>query len=128
MELQELNAKLHNLYSRYEEVAGRGDLREALETGVEILDELLEFVKVCILGVITNPMVREVATRVLIEYERGLSFVKGAREAIRSAPPLYATGMLERTLRALDDYINGLFNFMMGALIVVADLTSYTPA
>lgn len=125
MELGELQTKLKNLYSRYEEVAREGDFEKALETGVEIFNELLEFVKTNIVGALANPLVREVALSVLIEYERGLSFVKGAREAFRSAPPLYASSIAEQTLEALNLYLNGLFNLAVGALLVIADVSSY---
>ncbi|MEM1668388.1 MAG: hypothetical protein QXE91_03995, partial [Thermofilaceae archaeon] len=93
MELKELNAKLKGLYSKYEEISRQGDFESALEAGLEIFNELLTFVKANVVDALANPFVREVALGVLIEYERGLSFVKGAREAFRSAPPLYASSI-----------------------------------
>lgn len=125
MEVQEFNVKLKDLYSRYEEVRKQGDYQTALATGVEILGELIEFTKSNILCLFANPIVKEVATEILIEYERGLSFVRGACEAARSAPLLYAPGLAERAMEVLDAFINGLFNFAMGALLVVAELSSY---
>lgn len=125
MELQGFNAKLRDLYARYEEVAQQMDFENALEVGLEIFNELLAFVKSNVVSALTNPLIREVALSVLIEYERGLSFVKGAREAFRSAPPLYASSIAEQTLEALNLYLNGLFNFALGALVVMADLSSY---
>ncbi|MEM0024185.1 MAG: hypothetical protein QXG48_02320 [Thermofilaceae archaeon] len=125
MELKELNAKLKGLYSKYEEISCQGDFESALEAGLEIFNELLTFVKANVVDALANPFVREVALGVLIEYERGLSFVKGAREAFRSAPPLYASSIAEQTLEALNLYLNGLFNFAVGALLIMADLSSY---
>lgn len=128
MELQELNVKLKSLYTRYEEIARQGDFERALEAGLEIFNELLLFVRSNVVDALANPLVREVALGVLIEYERGLSFVKGAREAFRSAPPLYASSIAEQTLEALNLYLNGLFNFAVGALLVIADLSSCAPS
>lgn len=123
--MPEFNVKLKDLYSKYEEVCKQGNYEAALATGVEILSELIEFTRSNILCLFANPIVKEVATEILIEYERGLSFVKGASEAARSAPLLYAPGLAEKAIEALDAYINGLFNFAMGALLIVAELSSY---
>jgi len=126
VELRELNAKLHELYSRCEKAYQEGDLEEALERGVEILDELLNFARSNVVGVLTNPSIREVANRVLIEYERGLAYVKGAQEVARSTSPLYTAELLEKALGVLNACINGLFNFTVGALIVMAELASWS--
>jgi len=126
VELRELNVKLHELYSRCEEAYQEGDLEEALERGIEILDELLNFARSNVVGALTNPSIREVANRVLIEYERGLAYVKGAQEVARSTSPLYTAELLEKALSVLSACINGLFNFTVGALIVMAELASWS--
>jgi len=119
-----INARLRELYSRYIEVLEGGDAEEALEVGVEILEELLLLTRKHVLESIANPAVKEVAIGVLLHYERELSFVRGAREALRSTPPLYAAAAAEKALETLSSCINGLFNFAVGALLVLADVFS----
>jgi len=119
-----VNARLRELHSKYVEVLEGGDAEKALEIGIEILEELLLLTRRHVLENIANPAVRELAAEVLLHYERNLSFVKGTREALRSSPPLYAAAVAERALETLSSCINGLFNFTVGALLVLADLFS----
>ncbi len=123
VDLRELHGRLSELYSRYETLRASNE-GEALEVGISILSELLDFVKREIVPVFTSPAVRDAVMTIVLEYEKGLSFVRGTAEAAYSAPPLYAPEMIERALSSLDTYISGLFNFAMGALLVLAELTS----
>lgn len=123
---ESFNAKLRELYNSYVELLESGNVEEALETGVKILEELLLLTKKNVIDNIANPIVKEVASEVLVQYEKELSFVKGAREAARTMPPLYAAVVADRALETLSNCINGLFNFAMGALIVIADLLSHS--
>ncbi len=124
MSSEAVNARLRELYSKYVEVLEAGDAEKALEVGVEILEQLLLLTRKSVLDSIANPSVKEVAAEILLHYERELSFVKGAREALRSTPPLYAAAVAERALETLSSCINGLFNFAVGALLVIADVFS----
>lgn len=122
---ESFNVKLRELYNSYIEVLEMGDVEKALETGVKVLEELLTLTRKNVLESIANPAVKEMAVEILLHYEKELSFVKGAREAVRSMPPLYTTTVADRALETLSSCINGLFNFAVGALLVIADLLSY---
>ena len=125
MSTENFNVKLRELYNSYIEVLKMGDAEKALETGVKVLEELLILARRNILESIVNPTVKEIAVEILLHYEKELSFIKGAREAVRSMPPLYTATVADRALENLSSCINGLFNFAVGALLVMADVLLY---
>ncbi|MCD6356950.1 MAG: hypothetical protein DRJ96_02190 [Thermoprotei archaeon] len=122
MEARDVDGKLKQLYNEYREAVSSGDLDRAVDSGVRVLEELLEVARSWVVARITHPLVREAALDVLAHYERALSFVKGAREAVSGLPPIYSAGVKEEALEVLMSSVNGLFNFVVGALLVVADV------
>lgn len=117
-----MDCKLKRLYTEYSEAVSSGDLDRAVDSGVRVLEELLEVARKHVISRVAYPPVREAALDVLSHYERALSFVKGAREAVNGLPPLYSAGVKEAALDVLVSSVNGLFNFVVGALLVVADI------
>ncbi|MCX8181152.1 MAG: hypothetical protein N3E41_07250 [Thermofilaceae archaeon] len=122
MEPESINVKLRELYNKYVNVLEEGDAEGAIETGVKILEELLSITRRNVLESLSNPFLKELALNILLQYERELSFVRGAQEAVKSMPPLYASDVTDKALETLSSSINGLFNFTVGALIVIADV------
>ncbi|MCS7104451.1 MAG: hypothetical protein NZ954_02650 [Thermofilaceae archaeon] len=122
MEPESINVKLRELYKEYVNVLEEGDAERAIETGVKILEELLSITRKNVLESLSNPFLKELALNILLQYERELSFVRGAQEAVKSMPPLYASDVTDKALETLSSSINGLFNFTVGALIVIADV------
>ena len=124
METGCLNLKVRALYEEYAEAVETGELDKAIEAGIKILEELLEVAKKNVLSAMTTPALREIALNILAHYEQELSYVKGAREAAQSMPAIYAVGVEEKALEVLSRSVNGLFNFVLGALLAIADISS----
>lgn len=124
MEPEGINTKLRELYNEYVDVLEEGDAEKAIEAGVKILEELLSITRRNVLESLSNPFLKELALNILLQYERELSFVRGAREAVKSMPLLYASDVTDKALETLSNSINGLFNFTVGALIVIADVVT----
>ncbi|MEM1508809.1 MAG: hypothetical protein QXY49_03705 [Thermofilaceae archaeon] len=122
MEAETVSVKVRNLYSKYTEAIETGNLDEAIDIGLNVYEELLELVKKNVVPSLSTPSVREIILNVIAHYERELSFVKGAREAVYKMPSIYAISVKEKALETLSYGINGLFNFSIGALLVAADL------
>ena len=110
------------MYEDYLTAISSGELDRAIGIGLDILDKLLEVAKDTVLARITAPAAREAALSVLSHHERALSFVRGAQEAVGTLPPLYSIGVKEEVLEVLTSSINGLFSFVLGALVVIADI------
>lgn len=122
MQTTALNEKAKELYNKYIEVLENCDVESALETGLALMEMLLEAAKTRVLASLSNPSVKEIAYYIISQYEKETSFVKGAREATRTLSPLYATEVLDKALNNLSLSINGLLNFIVGALIMLADI------
>ncbi len=127
MEVRELplaqaNEKLQELYREYVEAVSKNDYDRALELGSEIVEELLRLAHEYVIPSLTTPLARSVASKIVSHHEKALAFVKGAREAAKSTPVLYSFGVKEKAVEVLTATINGLFSFVMGALIVLSDI------
>jgi len=122
--LEHVNDELRAMYEEYLTAISSGELDRAMGIGLSMLDKLLKVAKDTVLTRITTPAAREAALSVLSHHERALSFVRGAQEAVGSLPPVYSIGVKEEVLEVLTSSINGLFSFVLGALVVIADIVA----
>lgn len=122
VEAETISVRVHNLYGRYVEAVETGNLDEAIGIGLNVFEELLELVKKTVVPGLSTPSIREIVLNVIAHYERELSFVKGAREAVYKMPSIYAISVKEKALEILSYNMNGLFNFLVGALLISADI------
>jgi len=125
-ELARVNEELRKLYDEYMSLVASGDYYKSIRLGVEILEKLLGIARQAVLNKLTSPAAREATLSILAHHEQALSFVKGAQEAVNKLPPIYAIGISEEVVNILTSSINGLFSFVMGALVVVTDVMQAT--
>lgn len=122
VELEEVNKRIRDMYEKYNEALSNNNYDAALEVGTRMVEELLRIYEEIVMPVLTDPRVREVAREILSFHEQMLAFVRGTREALRNMPVIYSFGAKEKAVEALTSSINGLFNFVLGSLVVLAEL------
>jgi len=121
-EFKSVNEELRKMYEEYMDLVAKGDYQRSIKIGVGMLERLLEIARRAVLDRLTSSAAREATLQILAHHEQTLSFVKGAQEAVNNLPLIYAIGISEEVTHVLTSSINGLFSFVMGALIVITDV------
>jgi len=120
--LEEFNVKIKRMYSDYSKAIAENKYEHAIEIGVNILKELLRVTREYIISSLRTIEVRKIIEDILAHHEKNLGYVEGIEEAISDLPSLYSYEIRERAITTLSSSIQELFSFVLGALIVIADL------
>ncbi len=124
--LSNFNEKIKKMYVSYNEAVNNGNYDEALKIGKEIMDSLLKVAKEYILSNLNCPNIRRLVEDIVNYHEKNLGYIEGTEETLTNMPILYTYDAMERALRTLALSIQELFSFVLGALVVLADILKYT--
>jgi len=124
--LRNFNEKFRRMYAKYNEAVNRRDYDEAIKLGKDMLNDLLAIARKYILENLNNPTIRSLVEDILTYHEKNLGYVEGTEEAIEDIPLLFTFEAKERILSTLAPSIQELFSFILGALLVLADIRSTT--
>ncbi|MCD6563029.1 MAG: hypothetical protein J7K23_03805 [Thermoproteales archaeon] len=122
--IEEINAEIKKLYEKYNNALSNNEYDIALSIGIEIIEKLLDTTNTYVIANLSNPYVKEVAQGIISYHEKTLAFVKGTQEALKTMPPIYSFDAKEKAIESLTSSINGLFSFLLGSLIILADILS----
>ncbi len=122
--IEEINAEIKKLYEKYNLALSNNDYDTALSIGIEIIEKLLDTTNTYVIANLTNPYIKEVAKGIISYHEKTLAFVKGTQEALKTMPPIYSFDAKEKAIESLTSSINGLFSFLLGSLVILADILS----
>ena len=122
--ISELNEKMKKFSQEFSQSLERKDFDHALKLSIEILEELILIAREDIVSILQDPYVKSIADDIIKGYEKSLSYVKGIIEGLKYVSPIYSIGEKERLVQVVASSINELFSFIMGALIIVAELSS----
>lgn len=124
MTVAQLNNKMKDFSKKFTDALEKKDFDKALEIGIDVLTDLTYIAKEDIVGVLSDTYVKGIAEDIVSSYEKTLSYIKGIIDGLKYVSPIYAIGEKERLVHILASAINELFSFIMGALIIVAELSS----
>ncbi len=120
--IEEFNREFRQLYLDYNKAVSENDFDRAITTGKKILGGLVKISKEYILPALRSREVRELFEDILSFHEKNLAFVEGTQEAVRDMPVLFTFEAKERAVEILSSSIVEFFSFVLGALIILADI------
>ncbi|RLE75401.1 MAG: hypothetical protein DRJ56_05795 [Thermoprotei archaeon] len=123
----EFNARIKRMYSDYSKAVSESRYERAVEVGTSILRDLLDVARNVVAASLRSPEARRIVEDIIACHEKYLGYVEGVREAVSELPPLYTFEARERAIDTLSSSIQELFSFILGALVVIADLQSDAP-
>jgi len=115
---------MKEFYRVLEEDIESNNFDDALNKSVPVLRKLINVARNEVLPNFRDQLVRKIADEIILNYENTLSYVEGSLESLRYVPAIYSYGEKERLVRLVASSINELFSFIMGALLVIAELRS----
>jgi len=118
----EFNKEFKKLYFDYNRAVSENDFDKAIEIGERILKGLIKISKEHILGVLRNSTIKDLVEDIIAFHEKNLAFIEGTCEAIKDMPVLFTFDTKERAVELLSSSISEFFSFVLGALIILADL------
>lgn len=124
--LSNFNEKIKKMYVSYNDAVNNGNYNEALKIGKEIMNNLLKVAKEYILSNLNCPNIRRLVEDIVNYHEKNMGYIEGTEETLTNVPILYTYDAMERALRTLALSIQELFSFVLGALVVLADILKYT--
>lgn len=122
--ITELNEKMKKFSQEFSQSIEKRDFDRALKLSIRILEELIVIAREDIVSALQDPYVKDIADDIIKGYEKSLSYVEGIMEGLKYVSPIYSIGEKERLVQVVVSSINELFSFIMGALIIVAELSS----
>lgn len=126
--IEKINSEIRKLYDEYTSAVSSNDLDKAIDLGIYIMEKLLHAAQDYVVATVNTPQIREVAKGIISYHEKMLAFVRGTQEALKSMPLIYSFGAKEKAVEVLSNSINGLFSFLLGALVIIADILSSSGA
>ena len=122
--IEQINVEIKKLYEQYNTAISSNDYDKALVIGIEIIEKLLNTTDKYVISNLSNPSIKEIAKGIVSYHEKTLAYVKGTREALKTMPLIYSFDAKEKAIESLTTSINGLFSFLLGSLVVLADILS----
>ncbi|OYT31952.1 MAG: hypothetical protein B6U94_01300 [Thermofilum sp. ex4484_79] len=122
--IEQINVEIKKLYKQYNTAISSNDYDKALVIGIEIIEKLLNTTDKYVISNLSNPSIKEIAKGIVSYHEKTLAYVKGTREALKTMPLIYSFDAKEKAIESLTTSINGLFSFLLGSLVVLADILS----
>ena len=120
--IEEFNREFRQLYLDYNRAVSENDFDRAIATGKKILGGLVRISREYLLPALKSKEVRELFEDILSFHEKNLAFVEGTQEAVKDMPVLFTFEAKERAIEILSSSIVEFFSFVLGALMVLADI------
>ncbi len=118
----ELSEMMKNYTQKFSEHLARRDYDSAIPLGLQVLEALLKIANEEIVGALQDPDLVKVGKDILKNYENIISYVKGSLNTLKYVSPIYAIGEKEQLVELIASSVSELFNFVMGALLIVASI------
>ncbi len=122
--IKELEEMMKEFSEEFSQLLQENKFDEALDVSLPVLKKLIDIAKNDIVENIRDPTVKKISEEIINGYENTLAYVEGILEGLKLVSPIYSLGEKERLIQVVASSINELFSFIMGALIIVADLTA----
>ncbi len=120
--IREFNKEFKKMYFDYNKAVSENDFDKAIEIGEKILQGLIKISREHILTILRNSTIKELVEDIITFHEKNLAFIEGTCEAIKDMPVLFTFDAKERAVELLSSSISEFFSFVLGALMVLADL------
>ncbi|AKG39136.1 MAG: hypothetical protein ACP5II_07505 [Infirmifilum sp.] len=118
----ELSEMMRSYTRKFSEYVARKDYDSAIQLGLQVLEKLLKIASEEIIANISDPSVAKIGQEILKNYESTLSYVSGVMNGLKYVSPIYALGEKEQLVGLVASSVSELFNFIMGALLIVASI------
>ncbi|MEZ0345013.1 MAG: hypothetical protein ABWK01_00410 [Infirmifilum sp.] len=119
----ELSELMKRYIQQFNDYITKKDYDAAVELGLQVLEKLLKIANEEIIANLSDPNLVKIGEEVLKNYESAYSYAIGVRNALKYvSSPLYALGEKEQLVGLIASSVSELFNFIMGALLIVASL------
>jgi len=130
VDLEAFNERIKRLYADYNRAVDENRYAVAIRIGKEILNDLLTVAREQLIPNVHNPEIRRLIEDIVRYHEKNLGYVEATEDAAENVPPLYQFEIRERALGTLSSSIQELFSFILGAMLVLADVNStvYRPS
>jgi len=122
--LEELDETMKEFTEKFSRYLEENKFDEALNLALPVMEKLVKIAKEDIIAALHDPQVKKIAENIISGYENTLAYVEGTLDGLKLVSPIYSIGEKERLLKVVASSINELFSFIMGALIIVADIAS----
>ncbi len=122
--LEELDKTMKEFTEKFSRYLAENKFDEALSIALPTMEKLVKIAKEDIISSLHDPQVKKIAENIISGYESTLAYVEGTLDGLKLVSPIYSIGEKERLLKVVASSINELFSFIMGALIIVADIAS----
>ncbi|PLJ77675.1 MAG: hypothetical protein B7L53_04770 [Thermofilum sp. NZ13] len=117
-----LSEMMKEYTQKFSEYLARKDYDSAIPLGLQTLENLLKIAREEIVGMLNDPELVKVGESILKNYENIISYVKGSLSTLKYVSPIYAAGEKEQLVGLIASSVSEIFNFVMGALLIVASL------
>lgn len=118
----ELSEMMRDYTQRFSEYIARKDYDSAIQLGLGVLEKLLRIANEEIIANISDPNIVKIGESILKNYESTVSYVTGVMNGLKYVSPIYALGEKEQLVGLIASSVSELFNFIMGALLIVASI------
>ena len=122
--IEEFNKEFKKMYFNYNKAVSENDYDTAIEIGEKILQGLIKISREYILSSMHSETIKSLIEDIIVFHEKNLAYIQGTREAVKSMPVLFTFDAKERAVEILSSSISEFFSFILGALIILADIES----
>lgn len=124
--VDELNTLMKDYVQKFSASIAKRDYDSAITMGLNVLEKLLKIASEEIISNLSDPALVKIGEEILKNHESTLSYVNGVLNGLRYVSPIYALSEKEQLVQIISSSVSELFNFIMGALLIVASIQGKT--